>query len=175
MLGILGATIMNDMRIGRLGGKREPSLFVIVAAVIMIGATAERTIYSDTPNKELKERASRLVKNIRELVYTHKNADRELLAAFDQKSRPESRISERKRVREQWIRESDLVHDSFVREYKEKYWADAIVLRNELHRRLPKDLRQSQVSGIYQHPTNVLGVEAIADHLELLAKSLPDR
>jgi len=30
------------------------------------------------------------------------------------------------------------------------------------------------LSGIYQYPTNVLGVEAIADNLELLAKSLPD-
>ena len=163
------------MRIGWPAGKRKPSLVFIVVGVIVIGATPERTIYSDTPNKELKARASRLVKNIRELVYTHKNADRELLAAFDQKDRPESRINERKRVREQWIRESNLVHDFFVREYKEKYWADAILLRNELHRRLPKDFRQPQLSGLYQQPTNILGVEAIADNLELLAKSLPDR
>jgi hypothetical protein len=31
------------------------------------------------------------------------------------------------------------------------------------------------MAAIYQHPTNMLGVEAIADHLELLAKSLPEK
>ncbi len=62
-----------------------------------------------------------------------------------------------------------------MREYKEKYWAQTILFRNELYRRLPRSFRQSQLAGIYQYPTNLLGVEAIADHLELLAKSLPER
>jgi hypothetical protein len=35
-------------------------------------------------------------------------------------------------------------------------------------------LQQPQLAGLYQYPTNLLGVEAIADNLELLAKSLPD-
>jgi hypothetical protein len=164
----------NDMRIGWSLGKRKPYLFLIVVGIIITGATPERTIYSETPNKELKARVSRLVKDIRELVYAHKNKDRELLAVFDKKNKPESRMDERKTLREQWIRESDATHDSFMREYKEKYWADAILLRNELYRRLPKNVRQPQLSSIYQYPTNLLGVEAIADNLELLAKSLPD-
>jgi hypothetical protein len=165
---------MNDMRIGWSLGKRKPYLFFMFAGVIMIGATPERTIYSNTPNKELKARVSRLAKDIRELVYAHKNKDRQLLAVFDKNNRPEIPLDERKRLKEQWIRESDTAHDSFTREYKEKYWADAILLRNELHRRLPKNLRQPQLSSIYQYPTNLLGVEAIADNLELLAKSLPE-
>ena len=82
--------------------------------------------------------------------------------------------SEQKRVREQWVKESDVTHDSFMRQYKEKYWADAILVRNELYRRLPKNFQQPQLSGLYQYPTNLLGVEAVADNLELLAKSLPD-
>ena len=140
----------------------------------MIGASPERTIYSNTSSKELKERVMRLVKNIRDLVYTHKSQDGELLAGFDRRDRAENTISEKKKVREQWIRESDAAHDSFMRQYKEKYWADAILLRSELLRRLPKNLRQPQLAGIYQYPTNLLGVDAIADNLELLAKSLPD-
>jgi uncharacterized NAD(P)/FAD-binding protein YdhS len=162
------------MRIGWPDGKRKPFLFFIVVGVIVIGATPERTIHSDTPNKELKERVFRLVKNIRDLVYTHKNEDRELLAVFDKKNRPETRADERKRLKEQWIQQTDAAHNSFMREYKEKYWADAILLRNEVHRRLPKNLRQARLPGIYQHPTNILGVESIADNLELLAKSLAD-
>ena len=115
-----------------------------------------------------------LVKNIRDMVYSYKHQDNELLIQFDKKNRVDATKDERKRVREQWIRDSDTAHDSFMRQYKEKYWADAILFRNELLRRLPKNLRQPQLSAIYQYPTNVLGVEAIADNLELLAKSLPD-
>ena len=60
-----------------------------------------------------------------------------------------------------------------MRSYKENYWADAILLRNELYRTTQK-VNQTNLSPIYQNPTNVLGVQVIADHLELIAKSLPD-
>jgi hypothetical protein len=155
-------------------GKLKPLFFLVVAGFVMTGASAERTVYSNASNKELKPRAMQLVKNIRELVYGYKKQDGELLAVFDKRDRADMAKNERKRVRDQWIKESGAGHDSFMRQYKEKYWADAILLRNELLRRLPKNLRQPQLSGIYQYPTNLLGVEAIADNLELLAKSLPD-
>ena len=155
-------------------GRQERCLSVLVAGLVLIGAAPERTIYSNTANKELKPRVLHLVNNIRDMVYTYKKQDSELLLAFDKKDRGGAVKDEQRKVREQWIRESDAAHDSFLRQYKEKYWADAILLRNELLRRLPKNLRQPQLSGIYQYPTNVLGVEAIADNLELLAKSLPD-
>ena len=51
---------------------------------------------------------------------------------------------------------------------------DAILLLDELYRRVPQRMRQKDMLPIYQHPTNVLGVEAIANHLELMAKALPD-
>src|SRR5687768_11330528 len=98
---------MNDRRIGWSFGKRKPCLFLVFAGLIMIGATPERTIYSTTPNKELKARVSRLVKDIRELFYAHQNKERELLAVFDKNNRLEIPPNERKRLREQWIRESD--------------------------------------------------------------------
>jgi len=61
-----------------------------------------------------------------------------------------------------------------MRKYKELYWSDAILLADEVLRRLPKQKRQANILGIYQHPTNVLGVQTVADHLELIAKLLPD-
>jgi hypothetical protein len=173
------------MKVGRTFSKRKTSLFLIlgaimigalvIAAFVTTGSAPEQTVYSKTSNQELKIRASRLVGDIRSLVYDHKNRDRQMLDAYEQKSRPESRPAEKSRLREQWIRESDATHDSFMRAYKEKYWADAILLRRELYRRLGKAGREAQQGAIYQHPTNALGVELIADNLELLAKSLPNQ
>jgi hypothetical protein len=158
----------------RWSGKRNSCLLVIIVGVLLIGATPERTIYTNTLNKELKPRVMRLVNNIRQLVYAYKKQDGELLAAFDKKETADNTKNAKKRVREQWMRESDAAHDSFMRQYKDKYWADAVLLRNELLRRLPKNFRQPQLAGMFQSPTNLLGVDAIADNLELLAKSLPD-
>jgi hypothetical protein len=158
---------------GRSGKPNSYSL-VIVAAVLLIGASSERTVYTNTSNKELKPRVMRLVNDIRQLVYIYKKKDGELLAASDKRDREDTSKEEKKRAREQWIKESDAAQDAVMRQYKEKYWADAILLKNELLRRLPKNLRQPQLTTIYQYPTNVLGVEVIADNLELLAKSLSD-
>src|SRR5690349_7591881 len=155
-------------------GKQRSCLLILIAGLIVISATAGQTVYSNTSNKELKPRVMRLVKDIRALIYAHKKQDSELLAVVDKKDRADATKNERKKIREDWITESNAAHDSFMRRYKEKYWADAILLRNELYRRLPKNLQQPQLSGIYQYPTNLLGVEAVADNLELLAKSLPD-
>ena len=159
-----------------MGGHGKWKLYslLFLAGAFLIGATPERTVYSDSSNKELKPRVMRLVNDIRQLVYAYKKKDGELLAASDKRDRVDATKEEKKKIRDQWIKESDAAHDASMRQYKEKYWADAILLRNELLRRLPKNLNQPQLAGIYQYPTNVLGVDAIADNLELLAKSLPD-
>ena len=151
-------------------------LLTIFLAGISCGSAPapDKTVYSNTSNKELKQKALRLVKSIRELVDSYNKKDRALMAEYDKKNKPEIRIDERKAMREQWLKESDAVHDSAMRSYKENYWADAILLRNELYRRLPKKLNQTNLAPIYQNPTNVLGIQVIADHLELISKSLPD-
>src|SRR5262249_41477235 len=164
------------MRIGSIVGRRHFFLLAIFIVAVSCGAAPapDKTVYSNTSNKELKQKALRVVKSIRELVDSYKKKDRELMGEYDKKNKPEIRIDERKVMRDQWLKESDAVHDSAMRSYKENYWADAILLRNELYRRLPKRLNQKDLAPIYQNPTNVLGVQLIADHLELIAKSLPD-
>jgi hypothetical protein len=151
-------------------------LITIFVVGVSCGAAPEpdKTIYSKTSNKELKQKALGLVKNVRELVGSYNKKDRALLTEYDKKNQPEIKIDERKATREQWLKESDALHDSSMRTYKENYWADAILLRNELYRRLSKKPNQKDLSLIYQNPTNVLGIQLIADHLELIAKSLPD-
>src|SRR5262249_13674040 len=151
-------------------------LLTIFVAGISCGAAPEpdKTVYSKTSNKELKEKALALVKSIRGFVESYNRKNRELMTEYDKKDKPEMTTDERRAVRNQWLKESDAVHDSAMRSYKKNYWADTILLRNELYRRLPKKGDQKDLAPIYQNPTNVLGVQLIADHLELTAKSLPN-
>src|SRR5215510_7257782 len=175
------------MRITSAVTRRNYFLLLIIFVVgISCGAAPEsdKTIYSKTSNKELKEKTLALVKNIRALVDSYNKKDRALMAEYDKKNKPEIRIDERKAMREQWLKESDTVHDSAMRYYRDNYWADAILLRNELYMRLQrlakksnqttKKLNQTDLAPIYQNPTNLLGIQVVADNLELIAKSLPD-
>src|SRR5262249_24537933 len=182
------------MRISQAVTKCSSFLLLgVLLVAISCGAAPEpdKTVYSNTSNKELKQKALRLVKSIRELVDSYNKKDRALMAEYDKKNKPEIRIDERKVMRDQWLKDSDAVHDSAMRSYKENYWADAILLRNELYRRLqrlPKELNQTtkklnqttkklnqtNLAGIYQNPTNGLGVQVIADNLEQIAKPVPD-
>ena len=150
-------------------------LIVFLAGSACDSAPApDKTIYSNTSNKELKQKALLVVKSIRELVNSYNTKDRELRAEYAKKDKPKLSVEERKAMRDQWLQESDAVHDAAMRSYKENYWAETILLRNELYRRLPKEQNQKNLAPIYQNPTNVLGIQVIADHLELIAKSLPD-
>lgn len=148
-------------------------LFIGLFAIVTMGATAERTVYSQTSNRELKQKSIQLVKNVRSLVDSYKKQDRELMAQYDRKDSGMSKGAAHA-SRQQWLKDSDLAHDSTMRYYKDHYWADAIVLIRELNRRNPKGAKQSELLRLYQHPTNVLGLAAVADHLELHSKSLPD-
>ena len=149
-------------------------LLLIIVAGMSAGAAPEKTAYSAMSNKELKQRALRLVKNIRDLADSYDKKDRQLMADYDRKNRPEIRIDDRKVMRDQWLRESDAVHDSTMRYYRDHYWSEAILLVDELYKRLPARLRRKDLLPIYQHPTNILGLQSIANHLELSAKQLPE-
>ena len=58
--------------------------------------------------------------------------------------------------------------------YKTDFWADALLLREAI---------VAKVGGapgahnpiMFQHPTNILGIEQVANSLDLLAKSLPEK
>jgi hypothetical protein len=149
-------------------------LFTCFLAMITLGATTERTAYSQTSNKELKQKSLQLVRSVRSLVDSYKKKDRELMSEYDRKDRPDTSKGGAHALRQQWLKDSDLAHESTMRHYKDHYWADAILLIGELNRRLSKRAKQPELLRLYQHPTNVLGLAAIADHLELHSKLLPD-
>lgn len=148
--------------------------FIGLLAIITLGATTERTVYSHVSNKVLKQESFQLVKDIRRLVDSYKQKDREIMTEYERKDQSNMNKSGAHALRQQWLKDSDLAHDSTMRYYKDHYWADAILLIGELNRRLSKRAKQPELLRLYQHPTNVLGLAAIADHLELHSKLLPD-
>ena len=155
--------------------KRAASLLLLgLLAIITLGATTEKTVYSHVSNKVLKQKSLQLVQEIRRLVDSYNKKDRELMTEYDKKDRPNTSKEGAHALRQQWLKDSDLAHDSTMRYYKDHYWADAILLIGELNRRLSKRAKQPELIRLYQHPTNVLGLAAIADHLELHSKLLPD-
>ena len=154
--------------------KRAASLLLLgLLAIITLGATTEKTVYSHVSNKVLKQKSLQLVQEIRRLVDSYNKKDRELMTEYDKKDRPNMSKEGAHALRQQWLKDSDLAHDSTMRYYKDHYWADAILFIGELNRRLSKRAKQPEVLRLYQHPTNVLGLAAVADHLELHSKLLP--
>jgi hypothetical protein len=164
----LGFSVSMNLR-----SKKRPAFLLLIGllAIITLGATTERTAYSHATNKELKQKSFQLVKDVRRLVDAYKKKDRELMSEYDRKALSKGAGHT---LRQQWLKDSDLAHDSTMRYYKDHYWADAILLIGELNRRLAKRAKQPEILRLYQHPTNVLGLSAIANHLELHSKSLPD-
>ena len=150
-------------------------LFIGLLAIITLGAaTTDKTVYSHVSNRVLKQKSLQLVQEIRHLVNSYNKKNRELMTEYDRKDRPNTSKGGEQVLRQQWLKDSDLAHDSTMRSYKNHYWADAILLIDELNRRLSKRAKQPEVLRLYQHPTNVLGLAAVADHLELHSKLLPD-
>lgn len=63
--------------------------------------------------------------------------------------------------------------DRFVQEYQIRFRSDAIILRNELCRRLSVGTNKRLQLSLYERPTNYFGGCMVADELEKLADSLP--
>ena len=131
-------------------------LFIGFFSIVTLGATTERTVYSQTSNKELKQKSIQLVKNVRSLVDSYKKQDRELMAQYDKKDRPDMSKGAAHASRQQWLKDSDLAHDSTMRYYKDHYWADAILLIRELNRRHPKGANRPNFSDSISIPPTFL-------------------
>jgi hypothetical protein len=129
--------------------------------------------YSKLSNKELKSRALTVVKAIRELVYSYHKKDRDLTSDFEAEYLA-TRTTERELLRDQWRKKIDATQEVSIGNYRQNLAPNATVLREELERRLPKGLRGRDIPNLYSSPQNVLALEMVADHLELLAKLLPE-
>jgi hypothetical protein len=158
--------------------RRKIILFLLLwgglATVATPALPSESTdISSKLSNKELKSRALTVVKAIRELVYSYNKKDRDLTSGFEAEYLA-TRTTERELLRDQWRKKIDATQEASLGNYRQNFASNATVLREELQRRLPKRLRSRDMPKPYSTPANVIDLEMIADHLELLAKSLPE-
>ena len=158
--------------------RRKIIVFLVLcgalAAVASPALASESTgKYSKLSNKELKSRTLTVVKAVRKLVYSYNEKDRDLTRDFDADYLA-TRTTERKSLRDQWRKKINDAQASSVRDYRQNFASDAALLREELHRRLPKGLQRRDMAKLHANPENVLALEVIADDLELLAKSLPE-
>jgi hypothetical protein len=122
-------------------------------------------------NEELKNRSAQLVAAIRGLTRSFYEEDNRMRVAADEKSAGGKSQAEQERIRKAWIEDSARLHDMFMQRYKDKFWADAVLVRQAIVARIGA-VPGAQNPMLFEQPTNILGVEQVANSLELLEKSL---
>ena len=165
----------------------SPFLFTLIGIVIGSSATwfvarqpwtekaifapPKKTAYTALSNEELKNRSAQLAAAIHGLARSFYEEDNRLRIAADEKLAGTKSPGEQERLRKAWIDESAKLHDTFMQRYQDNFWEDAVLLRDAILARM------GSVAGtrnpLFQHPTNILGVEQVANSLELMSKSLP--
>lgn len=133
---------------------------------------AKATVYTTLSDQELKNKSLQLASAIRELARSYYQEDDRLRMTADEKSGQTTSQAERDSVRRAWIDDSAKLHDQFMDRYKTNFWADAILLRQAIVGKIG-GAPGAENPILFRHPTNILGVEQVANSLELLGKSLP--
>jgi len=133
---------------------------------------AKATTYTTLSNDELKNKSAQLVTAIRSLTRSYYDEDSRLRSAADESSGKTDSQAERERIRKTWLVDSAKSHDAYLDRYKTNFWADALLLREAIVAKVG-GAPGAQNPILFQHPTNILGVEQVANSLELLGKSLP--
>jgi hypothetical protein len=133
---------------------------------------ARVTAYMSLSEEELRNRSILLVSAIRDLTRSYYQEDDKLRMRADENAGITTVEAERDRIRRDWIDESAKLHAQFLDRYKINFWADAILLRHAIVAKIG-GAPGAQNPVLFQHPTNMLGIEQVANSLELLGKSLP--
>ena len=133
---------------------------------------AKATTYTTLSNDQLKTKSAQLVTAIRSLARSFYDEDTRLRAAADGKSAESNSKTEQESIRQAWLADSAKLHDKFMDRYKNEHWADALLLREAIVAKVG-GVPGAQNAVLFQHPTNILGIEQVANALDLLGKSLP--
>ena len=132
---------------------------------------AKATAYTTLSDEELKIKSTQLVTAIRELTRSYYQEDDRMRMTADENSGKTAAPAERDGIRKAWIDDSAKLHDQFMDRYKTNFWAEAILLRQAIVAKIG-GAPGAENPIMFQHPTNILGVEQVANSLELLGKSL---
>lgn len=132
---------------------------------------AKATTYSTLSNEELKKKSAQLVTAIRSLARSYYDEENRLRAGADENSGKTKSQAEQESIRQTWLGDSAKLHDMFMDRYKTNFWADAILLRQAIVAKVG-GVPGAQNPILFQHPTNILGVEQVANSIDLLGKAL---
>lgn len=131
-----------------------------------------KTAYSQLTNQELKTAAFDLIPKMREYLKQTDQQNRNQSDADHQQMIQAKTEEERQKI---WNEQtSRLMRTPSVNiEYGAKFQSTAILLRDEILSRLPKDQKDQRAFSMYEHPTNPIGIGMVVNDLERLANGLP--
>ncbi|NWB74907.1 hypothetical protein HX805_20835 [Pseudomonas sp. G5001] len=126
----------------------------------------------DSGTPELKEKTLSLVSDLRE--FKQRCAREDNANIFGSGLGREEDDTELARHQAWEQRTQKLIASSMERseEYNRRFKVNTIILRDELRSRLPNYKSDEHDDFLYEHPTNNHGIEAVADDLERMAKTL---
>jgi hypothetical protein len=128
--------------------------------------------YSRLTHIELKEQALKIVAEIRNWLYKWELEDRKILDDRWLKMVNEKSESEKNRLWQGFTTQLSEKTLSLNNEYDHKFKVDTILLRDELLSRITSDSRNQSTFGLYEHPTNPIGIKMVSDDIERMSKLL---
>jgi len=123
----------------------------------------DQTSFTILTNKELKEKALKIVAGIRELLNQYRLKSDEITYARNPKNWDESNFK------------SSKLSTELMNDYKNNFKMDALLLRDEILSRLSKKTKKNRnkyAHDSYERTVNMLGIEDIVDDLERITKLL---
>lgn len=134
---------------------------------------SDTTNFTKLSNKELQEKALRLVQTLRTFLSERERTQREILYSGWRQNYKELSEEERQKAWNEETKKSMMDSLKTNTDYDTRFKVDAILLRDELLSRLPKGSKDEREYRTYEHPTNPIGMGMVADDLERMAKLLP--
>jgi len=128
--------------------------------------------FSRLTQAELKDKALNFVRDLRKWLASERQQDDQLHNGEWRTMTQAKDEGERQRLWHQYtaaLSQRSLKRNS---DYDEKFKVDSILLRDELLARLGEGSKQERAYGMYEHPTNPIGMGTVADDVERLAKLL---
>jgi uncharacterized membrane protein YeaQ/YmgE (transglycosylase-associated protein family) len=152
-------------------------LVAIIFSIILIIITKRRmkkdTAISRLTNDKLRRESLEIVAGTRELLSRYKQ--RQNRTIYDDEYRYAKTEEDKQRAWDQKSLASSQSSTKLMADFSELYKVRAIVLKDELIRRLPPMERDTSINHMYTHPTNPIGVEMAIDDLERLAHLIPNQ
>ncbi len=130
-----------------------------------------KTAYSTMTNQELKTKTNEVIPKMRSYLEQIEQQNNARHNIYRQKQINANSDEESKKLFTEYTSRENLI-PSLNSEYSQKFQSDAILLRDEIASRLPKD-KGSSVPLDYEHPTNPIGLRLVINDLERMNNLLP--